>query len=425
MTASETQSLAIENAEETGAVEARSPSELRFELGLWVRGLENFCSIGKRAFNAGSKTSIAGRNYRSELHITQAVLIKCSELTAELHRNASAAVEPVEADVVEIEKLIKTLLTLNVALVRQDSINFAEWNAWCEMLTERVKRAALYAAFDEEFSRSGEEFLPDRLKNLLVAEHLSKSDRRDLHRFVPRFGGILRSLDLVGQMLRDDVPLRSSLAIFAFVYEAVEELIFDINNRLSRHADETAEIFGLLDAASYTLSIESKKAFSHELSAILGIRSATAVYARVESAYGVLNDNLRQLLAGFARLAEPGIAAIDIFPDFHTKLEKSLELRARLFEILTAVRQAEAEPKNKTLAELRNSLRAFLTEPVSFLFYKDRETVERFCNEIEITHDETDAGPVLHRFSAYLETLFNQVGMRAVLSNHPFDPHQK
>jgi len=421
LTASETQSIALENAEQTGAVEARPPKEVRFELGLWVRSLENFCSIGKRAFASAAKTSIAGRNYRSELHITQAVLIKCSELTTELHRIAAASVEPVKADVVEIEKLIKTLLTLNMALVRQDSLNFAEWNAWCEMLTERVKRTAVYAAFDEEFSQHGEEFLPERLKAILVAEHLSRSDRRDLRRFVPRFGGILRSLDLIGQMLRDDVPLRSSLAIFAFVYEAVDELIFDINSRLSRHADETAEIFGLLDAASYTLSIESRKAFSHELAAIIGVRSATAVYARVESAFGVLNDNIRQLLAGFAKLSEPGIAAIDIFPDFHSKLEKSLELRKRLSEILTAVRQAEADAKNETLAVLRNSLRAFLSEPVSFLFYKDRETFERFCNEIEITHDETDAAPVLHRFSAYLETLLNQVSMRAVLSNHPVE----
>jgi hypothetical protein len=27
---------------------------------------------------------------------------------------------------------------------------------------------------------------------------------------------------------------------------------------------------------------------------------------------------------------------------------------------------------------------------------------------------------VLHRFSAYIETLFNQVCMRVVLANHPF-----
>jgi len=29
--------------------------------------------------------------------------------------------------------------------------------------------------------------------------------------------------------------------------------------------------------------------------------------------------------------------------------------------------------------------------------------------------------PILHRFGAYLETLFGQVNMRTVLADHPFE----
>ena len=137
----------------------------------------------------------------------------------------------------------------------------------------------------------------------------------------------------------------------------------------------------------------------------------------------MLNDNIQQLSAGFARLAEPGINAIDIFPVFHQKLDQSLELRSRLWEILCIVRQLESDSSAEGLVGLRVELKKFLTEPVSFLFYKDRETFERFCTEIAITSEITEAGPVLHRFSAYLETLFGQICIRAVLSNHPFD-HQ-
>jgi hypothetical protein len=55
------------------------------------------------------------------------------------------------------------------------------------------------------------------------------------------------------------------------------------------------------------------------------------------------------------------------------------------------------------------------------LFYKDLETVERFIEEILRTQSKNDIVPILHRFGAYLETLFGQVNMRTVLANHPFD----
>jgi hypothetical protein len=58
---------------------------------------------------------------------------------------------------------------------------------------------------------------------------------------------------------------------------------------------------------------------------------------------------------------------------------------------------------------------------MKYLMYKDLETVERFIEEILITKNSSDLVPTLHRFSAYLETLFGQVKMRVVLMNHPFE----
>jgi hypothetical protein len=58
---------------------------------------------------------------------------------------------------------------------------------------------------------------------------------------------------------------------------------------------------------------------------------------------------------------------------------------------------------------------------VPSLFYKDRESVERFVEEILRTHDRKDLVPILHRFGAYLETLFGHVNNRTVLRDHPFE----
>ena len=389
-----------------------------FELGLWLRGLEAFCSIGRLAFPQNPKHA-ATHDFKNECRITQAVLLRASELAFEIERDNSGTYD--QRAINFASTTIKTLLTLNAALLRSDSLAFDEWQAWSRLAADRIRKTDVYQFFEADFRRSGTYFLPDRLKELLDSERLSDSERRDLGAFLPSFGGILRSLEIVGRMLRNDEPMKQTLAVFAFIYEAANELISDINVRLDRFDDESSELFGMLDAASYTISIEIKKAFSYELSSVIGLRSASSIFARIESAYGVLNDNIQQLCAGFARLAEPGINAIDIFPVFHQKLDQSIELRRRLWEILTIVRKLESDATANGLVGLRGELKQFLSEPVSFLFYKDRETFERFCTEIAITSEVTEAGPVLHRFSAYLETLFGQICIRAVLSNHPFD----
>jgi len=395
--------------------------DLAFELGLWVRGLEVFCATERQVFPLRTGPEHAERNYRVEFLITHAVFIKCSELIATIHR-ALQGDGFIQHAIAELGEAIGSLTALNNSIRQNATLSFVEWNAWCKMVAERLAKTSVFATFDSDLAATGRRYLPEKLDRLIDDDTLSISDRSDLKRYLPRFGGILRVLDVVKGMLDRDEPLRPALVIFAFLHEAIDELNFDINNRLLRSPDENAEMFVMLDAASYSLSMESKKAFSQELAGVSGIRSAITVFARVEAAHGVLNDNLRMLLTGFLRLTESGQPESDVFPEFIEKLDRSLQLRAKLWEILCAVRLAESQLTDETIGKLQTELDSFRQTPLSYLFYKDRETFERFCKEISITTAGPDAGPVLHRFSAYSETLFNQVGMRAVLQNHPFEP---
>jgi hypothetical protein len=83
------------------------------------------------------------------------------------------------------------------------------------------------------------------------------------------------------------------------------------------------------------------------------------------------------------------------------------------------VRAAETDIDSNRISDA--TLHAFLSGPVPSLFYKDRESVERFIEEILRTSDRKDLVPILHRFGAYLETLFSHVNNRTVLRDHPFD----
>ena len=397
-------------------------SSLHFELSLWFRSLESFCSNARYAFRGEKDAFAEKQNFKNEFHITHAVLLKCGELIEELGSLAAKTDEPVARHISECHKTIKPLIVSNNALARNQSLNFSEWNAWCELISERIAGCDLVVGFDGEYEDRGLAFLPEPLTGSVISPEFDIVDRTDLRSCLSKLGGILRSLDVVREMLNNDAPLKPALAIFAFLYEAVNELVAEIGDRLAMRSDETSDVFAMLDATAYTLAIESKKVYSHELSAVIGTRSASLVFARVEAAFGLFNDNIRQLLAGFAKLAAPESNATDLFPEFAEKLEQSIDLRAALWSILHAVRAAESEATDSQMSELHPRLEEFLGIQLNYLFYKDRETFERFCEEILSSTAGPDVRPLLHRFSAYVETLFNQVGMRVVLANHPFTP---
>ena len=278
---------------------AGSASDLHFELALWARGLECFCSVGKYAFRTENADAAEKQNFRSEFQITHAVLVKCGELIEEMGRVTEGGLA---ADVIEFRNSIKALILCNNALVRNRWLSFAEWHAWCGMVSERLAGCRLYLDFDHEFEERGIAFLPTALNRFIGPEKFDRRDREDLRSCLSKLGGILEALEHVRKMLNRDAPLKPVIAIFAFVYETVNELVFEIGERLSLHDDETGEVFGMLDATAYTLAIESRKVYSHELASVIGTRSATLVFARVEASFGILNDNIRPLLACFAKL---------------------------------------------------------------------------------------------------------------------------
>jgi hypothetical protein len=197
-------------------------------------------------------------------------------------------------------------------------------------------------------------------------------------------------------------------------------MIDHINLRLARHSNEEAALFNSLDSASYSASLELKKVFKQELKGIVGVLPPTSVFARTETAYSLLLDSFQQILVDLVRTVDPKASLFDFFPRFQIKLDQSLILREHLWQILKAVKAAEESPEKVKVDQLKQELADFVSITIRFLHYKDEETFDRFTEEVHAALDKKDLVPVLHRFGAYLDTLFGQVCMRAVLAEHPF-----
>jgi hypothetical protein len=413
------------------------PKETAFELGLWLSGLESFLSFRNYLFAEESRAKAGARDWTKEFRLAHSTLLLCAKLNfrygnagslpgAKPEKNGSnkpgdSFPEISAEETIEFSLVLKEVILLNEGMLRAIPLRYGEWTSWCALLSEKLKAAPAFDKLVRCADKAGDDFVPEGLSKLLESKTLPPAEQTDLNTILRRFSRILKSLSVVGRMLKNDEPLKPTLLIFSRIYEQTQEMIAYINNRLLRFPDEEAPLFGSLDGAAYTASIEMKKVYNQELTGLIGIRPSPTVYARIETAYSLLNDSFQQILAGFASLIDPATRPSSIFPNFDVKYEQSLALRADLWKILQSVQAAEHEPDKARIERVKKDLTAFLKETVHFMFYKDKETVERFVEEILIARDKKDLVPILHRFGAYLETLFGQVNMRSVLLDSPFD----
>lgn len=405
----------------------RDPQEILFEIGLWLTGLEGFLCNWDRISRDTQRAGDAGASWTKEFRLTYAGLILCSNLNYELRKalaSGKMASDPTGFTIEDCDRLVlelRELIVLNRNLVESPSLKFEAWKTWNGLLVDKLQSLPLVGKFSKQWGRDGLDHLPSDLKQLLSNKSLSFSDRADLTDVLSRFAIIIRSLNVVGNMLKNDEPLKPTVLVFSKVHERSQDLINFINSRLTRFQDESAELFASLDGASYTASLELKKVYQQELTGLVGIRPAPSIHAKVETAYASLNDSFEQILAGFAALVDPNVVITELFPGIQLKLERSLALRTYLWKTLKSVQAAEGDPTKELVAAVRKDLTEFTGDAANYLFFKDRETLERFTEEVFATTENKDLVPILHRFGAYLETLFGLVNMRTVLASHPFE----
>ncbi|HYE14607.1 MAG TPA: hypothetical protein VD968_09225, partial [Pyrinomonadaceae bacterium] len=237
-----------------------------------------------------------------------------------------------------------------------------------------------------------------------------------------RFTRLLGRLALAESKLREDCRLKQLLALFTLVREEAGELLDFIENRALHAEGLDAKARELLDSTSYAVRMELRKAFEHELAGFCSLRLPTQLFARVENACGLLRDCFRQSVVALAQGLDPSLDGAWLFTQFETKLQQSLALRLELWRLMRFVRGTVSASEPPPAEAVRERLLSFRQGGQRFLMYKDFEPFERFVEEVEDSRSPEQLAAVLHRFDAFLETLFGQVNMRAVLAEHPFEP---
>lgn len=377
------------------------------DLGIWLSGIDSFIST----FAATDVQSLA-----AGVGIINSALRR-SSLLAIRSRALPSLGRSLGEDLKNLLPALRECLLLGETLTVTE---VSQWDAWRRTLRLRLTSRREFQNIVQAAYREAERHLPTQLTSLFASDAFLSPEHAELALLLPRFARILRGLKIVNNMLAKDEPLKPSLLIFSSLHDQTRQVTAYIANRLERLADRDAELFASLDAASYTVAVELKKVYSQELSGLISLRPAPSLYARIETGYALLNNSFQQIISSLARVVNPTLDLYDLFPELEIKRDRSIILRRDLAELVKQVQQVEKETAPDAVAELRTALGAFQRGSSRDLFFKDAETVERFVSEILTTTQVKDLVPMLHRFGAYLETLFGQVSLRAVLADRPF-----
>lgn len=416
-------------------------------LGLYLRALLSFFKLRNHPFSETEQSEAAARNWSHELRIARRCLLEGAQLALRLSAPESAGEDAMslagtgdlslqdyvqagagqapasvaDDSTVGLAETLSNLCALSDAMMEARFVSLHAWSHLGKILAQELEHSILA----QRLMRVADHYAAAGLQAPLLKiarDSVSPAGQgSDLLAVFTDLARMLQRLRFIGEVLRRDQPLKFLLPVFTLLHEEARLLLEFIETRAMRIEGMDEAVFDSLDGTNYAISMELKKVFSHELVGLSSLRQPTAIYAKVENAYGLLRDCFQQSTVGLAQLFDPSLEGAHLFDTFQTKLEQSLALRRDLWTLLLLVRRAERERDQRPVAPLLERLAEFREGSLRYLMYKDWEACERFMEEVGAARGAVELAPVLHRFGAYLETLHGQVNMRAVLANHPFE----
>jgi hypothetical protein len=393
------------------------------ELSLWLAAIKRFIEPENFSFKDADPKNAVRQDWSSALRALRYSLMRATLLTSQLSARFKTLEFEAATDNLETKEFAELYLILsrfsNVCdrLLAIQPLDYFGWTNFCDSLRSSLEKIAL----PQKLISADYTSLPESLERLNQTAKIRYPFGKEVLQTIASLNRLLEILRIVGDKLKNDLPLKNSLLFFSLIHGEAKDLIRFIEQRLLRQMPPENEFFDLLDGTIYIISLEIKKVYSRELKGVLDLRPAPQVVARVETSHGLLQDCFQQSIILLAEAFDSEIEGWRIFPNYQTRLEQSLVLRNDLWNALQHVQRAEKSPDTFSSEKLRKSLEHFRNSSLYFLMFKDCEPTERFIEEILQTKRLQDITHVLHRFGAYLETLLGQVSMRGVLANHPFE----
>lgn len=423
-------------------------TDFLFELEMWVKCFDRFFRVKNHPLSEQETRDIVRRDFSEELRIVRNVSLRMSYLCTELMSEERAEISRFDRYIENyvkreyvldgfIEKLLQqptpedslSLLTESLAdlraivddLSRLPKVSFVAFTSIGKIVNREIKRCRyidllIAYKFKPQFDRIDNHRLAAIIKGIT-----SDQLRQDVAKILLELFRLLRYLNFIADDLEKDKPLKNSLLVFSLINSEVRLLLEFIESKVLKLRRLPQEVFQAVDSVAYALNMELRKIFSRELVGFVYLRQAPPIYAKVENSHGLLRDAFQQSIVALAQVFDPDLRGDELFPQFQTKLEQSMTIRADIWRLLVFVRGFIEAGTKEGVAPLIERIALFRDSSLKFLMYKDWDSYEQFLEEIIVARTLGEVIDGLHRFAVFLETLLGQVNMRGVLVEQPFD----
>ncbi|MDT5295453.1 MAG: hypothetical protein QOJ76_2333 [Acidobacteriota bacterium] len=429
-----------EQAQQPTPVEVFPPAR---ELAVWLRALQSFFNAANHPFSEAERAGLGERSFKCETRVVRDALVRCLHLLGsvargeplpELERDdatgAAGTAAGTEGDVSglvgakdslgELSDVFKDVCKLGDALLESSSVGFGAWSSLGSVVERELRRSEAFVLILAEGHDADASELQDSLVSL--AHGITPDDLgEDMLEIFHAFARLLALLRFVELSLKGDAQLKRLLPVFTLINEETRALLDFIEGRALHVEGVEREASEIMDGTAYAVRMELRKAFEYELIGLCSVRQPPQIFAKVENATGLLRDCYQQSIVALAQSFDSTVDGDGLFRSFQTKLEQSLKLRHELWRLVALVRRASAEGEAFPTTRVVEGLNDFREGAQRFLMYKDWEVLERFGEEVEAARGAGEWSRTLNRFEAFLETLFGQVNMRAVLAEYPFE----
>jgi hypothetical protein len=185
--------------------------------------------------------------------------------------------------------------------------------------------------------------------------------------------------------------------------------------RVEELGDALRETF---DSVAFAMGHELRRVYEVELARLDGPPGAGLSAAAAVRACGLFENCFQQSVITLAQAFDPAVTGVAVFDDYKERRDQSLRLRAELSALTARVKAWEAGAGMLANVSVLRHVRRFRYEHMHLLMYRDWEEFEGFADALEDHYESPEQfAHSLHSFTCYVETLCQQVSLRAVLAN--------
>jgi hypothetical protein len=252
-----------------------------------------------------------------------------------------------------------------------------------------------------------------------LLEGVGADDTRELMREL--FAHVSRLLDHI-RRVRRELEQDGAAGVVPLLLRRVRvesrHLLTVIETAELRVEDLGDELRDTFDSVAFAMGHELRRVYDVELARLDGPPGAGVPLGAAVRACGLFENCFQQSIITLAQAFDPALTGITIFDDYKVRREQSRRLREELSALGARVKAWEPGDGMLANVSLLRHVRRFRYEHMHLLMYRDWEEFERFADALEDRYESPEEfAESLHSFACYVETLCQQVSLRAVLTN--------